>query len=125
MINKYLLPLFVTSLTVLFLHLKGIDNEFYWSYWWYDIPMHLLGGIVVALVYAWLQMSFPKIPQVSWKSILVAIIFVGVAWEVWELFVGDTVLSDDGYFLDTIKDLFDDIIGAFITYFIINKFSRA
>ena len=123
MINKYLIPLFAASVAVLFFHLKGLNSEFYWLYWWYDIPMHIFGGVVVALVYAWLQTAFPKIPQLSWKNILMVIITIGVLWEIWELLVGDTAFSDNGYALDTIKDLVDDVIGACVVYFVIKKIS--
>jgi uncharacterized membrane protein YjdF len=123
MINKYLLPLFIASGAILFLHLKGIDNEFYWLYWWYDIPMHLFGGVVITLIYAWLQRAYPVLPSLSWKSVLLVIIAVGFLWEVWELVIGDTSFTDNGYTADTIKDFFNDTVGACVTYLIIKKIS--
>jgi hypothetical protein len=33
--------------------------------------MHLFGGMVIALIYAWLQKAYSKIPALSFKNILI------------------------------------------------------
>jgi hypothetical protein len=93
----------------------------HWSLWWIDIILHFLGGICVAMFALWL---------VSWKSelkswsrgkilltTLLAALFVGILWEIYELYFGITFLSDGTrYFADTFKDLTMDLVGGFFGF---------
>jgi hypothetical protein len=44
---------------------------------------------------------------------LIFTLIVGAAWEIFEAKTGQTVISDAGYPLDTLADLFYDIFGAY------------
>ena len=44
---------------------------------------------------------------------MVSIVFVGIAWEIYELYFEMTSFSDGmNYYIDTSSDLFLDIVGA-------------
>ncbi len=108
-------PLFKRLFALLFLiaclHVIAAWLYLYQIVSWFDIPMHLLGGVAVALAY------FTVFGGTN-KSIIRAIVFVfivGVLWEIFELSFGITFLSDGAaYVFDTAKDLTMDIIGGYI-----------
>lgn len=105
----------ITLLLVLFMHLKGMAYHLYLNYWFYDIIMHVLGGIGIALSALYIL----KNP----KYIIPATIFAGVVWELFEMYYGiaGAKLWTNAYYADTIKDLFDDTLGSVIIYFIVVK----
>ena len=87
-----------------------------WSIWWYDIPLHFLGGSLVAMsvVLLW---HFLYLNTVHKNAIVLTAVFsaltVGIVWEIYELYFGITSLSDGWYYyFDTIKDLVVDVCGA-------------
>ena len=92
----------------------------YYLLWWFDIPMHILGGIWVALtslvIYyhtGWIHRHDRSASFVV-AAMLGATLVVGILWEVFEFSVEHFVkLNDNGVF-DTLKDLLDDMIGATI-----------
>ncbi len=117
--------LFVAILT-LFLHLVSLKFFLYWTIWWFDIPLHFLGGFLIGLI----AISFLKIINrntfVTFNLFFLtifAVMIVGLVWELWELFVGfTTVLNDKG---DTILDLIMDILGGvFSVLYYYLKFSK-
>lgn len=104
--------LFVAILT-LFLHLVSLKFFLYWTIWWFDIPLHFLGGFLIGLI----AISFLKIINrntfVTFNLFFLtifAVMIVGLVWELWEIFIGFTdVLKDKG---DTILDLIMDFLGG-------------
>ena len=87
---------------------------------WFDIPMHILGGITVGWgIWSIIQICIAqkKIPRLPVWLIAIAVIgtaaIVGILWEMYE-FVYDrmchTVLQAS--LSDTMKDLMDDLIGS-------------
>jgi uncharacterized BrkB/YihY/UPF0761 family membrane protein len=104
-----------TLLIVLFMHVKGIENHLYLTYWFYDIIVHFLGGVGIALA----SLYIFKNP----KYIIPASIFAGIIWELFEICFNITgsKLWTNPYYIDTVKDLFDDTLGAVFVYLIIKK----
>jgi hypothetical protein len=98
------------------LHYLGSFFHLYWEIWWYDIPMHFLGGAVGAMV----TILFLKLFNLSSENknkIIVLTIFstfcIGIAWEIFELYIGYTSFSDGmEYIFDTTKDLIIDMCGG-------------
>jgi mannose/fructose/N-acetylgalactosamine-specific phosphotransferase system component IIC len=110
--------LFIVALCVLAVaHKIAILFFLYWTYPWLDIPMHALGGMVVALGFL---MVFNEYTHGMFRRgllITVSVAFmVGLLWELFELANGITVLTDAGYALDTGHDLVMDIVGGFLGY---------
>ena len=97
---------------------------------WLDIPFHIWGGFLLGL----LGLRFILIYEL-WSGDLLAkrkgmdksyrfciymtafVFFFGLVWEAWELWMYISHRwSDWGGVIDTIKDIFDDIIGAVLAF---------
>lgn len=84
-------------------------ESLYWKYVWFDVPMHFLGGIVVALLAVSLREKFSPL-------LFIAVVFVvGVGWEVIEYFYNG-ISKETNYVFDTALDLLMDTLGAVVVY---------
>lgn len=114
----FLVSGFVLAVT----HALSISLYLYWRYWWLDIPMHLLGGVVIGL----LPFALRELHVVSstwWTStrgVLITVFVVAVGWECFELVAGIPI--EDDYIIDTVTDLCMGFLGATIAVFIARKF---
>ncbi|MEK7568118.1 MAG: hypothetical protein AAB498_00600 [Patescibacteria group bacterium] len=126
--------IFVLAVILAF-HSAAFINHWYWTIWWFDIPMHFSGGLWLAMIFFYL--TNPRLKIASYQTpftFLFALGFValgGVAWELAE-FLYDVFISSRGYFgiaqlgaVDTVGDLFFDLCGglalSFIYFFVIQK----
>ncbi|HYF12727.1 MAG TPA: hypothetical protein VD928_00280 [Candidatus Paceibacterota bacterium] len=102
-----------TALVTAVLYIYGKENSLFWYYWWYDIPMHILGGLVIGFWIAAIaaQRSFPI--RKTFLLTLIAVICIGVAWEIYE-YTFDLIPDVANYPLDTVADLCNDVLGAAI-----------
>lgn len=133
--------LFVAFLIIAVNYYAGIFDVF-WLFPWFDIPMHILGGLMVGLfvqtgidylIHTKKDVGIGKKPLVSNSSIIkrrILIIFtlvfaVGFIWEFTEWYLGITDGLGPISRLDTIKDMIDDIIGGALSIwfwkFLFNK----
>jgi VanZ family protein len=105
----------VIAIILLVSHLFGMDGLYY-AYDWYDIPMHIVGGITLGLLAYQLSHSLKDVSHFSWRKIILAIILIGLAWEIFESMFGiaGAPVGTYEYYFDTIKDLINDTLGAFI-----------
>lgn len=121
--NKAYIPALLSALLLAILHFSASAWHWYVRYPGFDILMHILGGIALAFSIYWLIATCaPKyIPTFWW---IVSITFLaGFAWEIMET-VNDIAGAPVGtlrYYIDTIKDLCDDTIGALIAAYFIKK----
>ncbi len=109
-------------LILLYLHTCGIAYHLYVTYWFYDIILHFLGGVCIALSIVCVSEFFgiKVINNNLWNIIWLALLG-GVAWELFEVYY-DIAGSPTGtlaYKLDTAKDLFMDTLGAFVVWLLI------
>lgn len=115
-------PLFREMFYMLFivaaLNVLAIKFYLYWSLKEFDSLVHFLGGACVSLIFVWLffysGLFAPK--DRSLKNFLVVsilgVIFVGILWEIYEILVGATDVSDSEYAFDTSLDIVMDTLGA-------------
>ncbi len=101
--KRYFLALIVAAL-VLYLHVLGMEHFLYFYYWWYDILLHFLGGVVLALFFSF----FTK----NWKHILLAVVLAATAWEVFEYVMDIAGNGKGNYALDTLIDYVMACIGT-------------
>lgn len=123
MIRKQLLHRLVISIVSLAV-INALAVYFYWYslLWWFDMPMHFLGGFTVFFFCAivWL-------PARKWVSngrflfeAVITTVLIGVLWEALELYLYLTYGSPGFITLDAISDVFFDLAGAlFASYRII------
>lgn len=113
---------FIGLLTLAIAHSFFIEFSLYWRYLWLDIPVHLLGGIVVALGVAILPFFnityFEK--RASLGVYILIVLSVGVVWEVFES-VAVITIHDYDFWLDTSMDLCMDVVGGYIGYGIVKN----
>jgi hypothetical protein len=95
--------------------------KFYWysSIWYFDMPMHFLGGVWLGLASIYL-FSLKDDSLRSIFKIFFIVLLVGIGWEVFEIFVNKFTIQDPFNFLDTVSDIFFDLSGGCfaILYFI-------
>lgn len=113
-----MLVIFLFEVTT-YLH-PALDWYGYW--WWFDIPMHIVGGFVAAwslwrFFFAYQSNGMVRIEPrsviifflISWAA------FAGVLWEVYE-FTHDTLFPEGFLFQpsihDTMADLILDVFGG-------------
>ncbi|MBP6857967.1 MAG: hypothetical protein KBC11_02115 [Candidatus Pacebacteria bacterium] len=90
--------------------------------WWFDIPMHILGGLFLALIFG--ATFFKKIINFSKKEqlvvILLFVLIVGIGWEVFEYGVQFLIKGKELANLpDSIKDLLMDLLGGVIGFYFV------
>ena len=123
---KSYIPALVMSVIVLCAHLAGL-HSFYYTIPQYDIFMHIIGGISIAFFLHGLVISSSPQHETRGK-IIFAVFIVGVAWELFEAYynIAGAPVGSKAYYIDTIKDLCDDVIGAVIaTYFIFRNNTKS
>jgi hypothetical protein len=116
----YLLTL-ATAAFLLVAHVSGIWSGLYLAVWPYDIFMHVLGGLSIGLFVAAAARDFmPWILKHRKLFIALAVFAAGFIWELFEIHynIAGYPFGTRLYFIDTIKDLIDDVIGGFIALYI-------
>ena len=109
------------------LNLLALKYFLFWRLWWFDIPMHILGGFIIGSMALWfIAYEVPIGIRSKINRILVAILatfVIGVLWEIFEYKTGITK-GEPGYWFDTIHDVIDDVIGGLIAYLALNRHGR-
>ena len=104
------------------LHLAGSYYNWYWSYNYFEVIIHILAGLWVGSLFLWLASCLSQIDSMKeyrTKSFLIALVaaaLVGVAWELLENFGHLAFINADMYSFNTAIDLSNDIIGGILAY---------
>lgn len=103
----------IFAVALLVLHLLG-NAGFYFQYDWYDVMMHIMGGITLGFLGFQVAISHRHIREFSWKKVILAVFLIGLAWEIFEAIfnIAGAPLGTSAYYVDTVKDLFNDCLGA-------------
>lgn len=99
------------------LHLIGTALYLYWVLWWYDLLVHFLASIWVALAVSWASVLGKKHPSVLF--VMGCVFIVGIAWEIFEFSIGATYATQ--LVFDTALDLCVNIFGGFTGLFIARR----
>lgn len=122
--QKLLLLLVISLFGV---YLWSLQTGFYWRHPWLDLPLHFLGGAVVALF--WVVVFQSELAKMSGPSRLIFLLgataLVGVLWEFFEWALDLTLfhhLISQATLRDTLGDLAMDLMGGLlITLFFFKK----
>lgn len=98
--------------------LNFLASRFYWytSIWWFDMPMHFLGGVFLAFIGMLIFRAFGF--SGLYKNIFFVlgfIVIIGLFWEFFEVGVDKFILYksyNNINMLDTLSDLVFDIAGG-------------
>ena len=120
----------IVAIFMAFLHVAATMFFLYSFYWWFDIPLHFLGGFCAGLIslYFYSHLRRGNASGGAIAGVLLAAILgtvaVGLGWEVFEYSAGITFNTVGNHALDTFKDLIMDILGGYVAYlyFIAQKF---
>lgn len=113
----------LTLLILCIFVLNFIATKLYWysSIWWFDMPMHFLGGFWLGLALLWLfPIDEPALKKVF--KIALGVLVIGFAWELFEIVVNNIFAQNPFDLIDTTSDIFFDISGGFAsTIYILYK----
>jgi hypothetical protein len=125
-------PISPKKLAVLFLAFFAFHGFALWYHWyyvfpWLDVPMHMVGGFLCALLVLMLLRRYSGLLDHANDGDILFMVWGGVAligifWEFQEFFFD--VFLTARYALDalqpnaadTLKDLADDLLGAFLAF---------
>ncbi len=120
---RYIFLSITVLLTILLagLHAAAYEYYLYWSYWWYDILMHGLGGVTLASIALWFYLyQAPESFTSAYGRLtftLAVVIILGLGWELFEFFVGSQIYQTErSYIIDTIADMGMDVAGGLMAY---------
>ena len=105
---------------IFLLNLLAHKLHFYVSIWYFDMIMHTLGGIWLALAIIFI-LRIEKSSKQNFIKVILGVIIVGIGWELFEFGVDEIILKNPlNTDVDTFSDLLCDTIGGilgFIYYF--------
>ena len=119
--KKSSLLLLSFSLTVILWCLNYVALIFYlyWTTVWYDILMHLAGGLAIGSLVI-LLFRINKRSAGAFAIVFLVTMAVAISWEIFEYLIGET-FSIEGYVIDTTLDLVLDAIGAILVYLLTTR----
>ncbi len=102
-----------------FIAIRGL---WYYLFWYFDMPMHFLGGMTALLVLVYI--FYNKISSLKtfpvWQ-LLVAVFIIGFAWELYEQMIAVLISHNPQIYLDSASDLFFDLAGGIAGLLYITK----
>jgi len=126
-----------TILLVGVLHLPAVLNDWYFYFWWYDVMMHVLGGVAMGFLAYTLWSALETRAAETWRALLLQLGFVlgfvamiGIGWEWAEALADAIVLPALGMadaqlgLTDTMLDLYFDLLGGLVAWALMNVRSR-
>lgn len=96
------------------LQLIALEEFLYWQFWWFDLVMHFIGGLIIGGIALFITSYILSDPKYTFPFFLFVLVVVGVGWELLELSTG--MFREDNYTLDTSIDLLMDTLGAVVVY---------
>ncbi len=132
--RAYLMAKLALALILLIsvLNFLSISRDWYDTVWWFDIPMHFLGGAWMGVLFGYLFFEKLKFSSASFHFLSYLLIsfglmaLVGIGWELFEYF-RDIYLA--GYVredvLDTLADLLNNLIGNTVSASFIWRYRRS
>ena len=117
--------IFIRTAAVVFgtfiLNSIGVWLSLYSILWWYDIPMHFLGGLFTNLLIISIFLRFKKTNNISVINLvimsLIITLLIGLLWEGYEIF-WDIFAGKKHIFIDSLSDIFFDLAGGVEAVFI-------
>jgi hypothetical protein len=89
----------------------------YWRYTWLDIPMHILGGIVIVLMLASMRQILPMFARLSTGALCIVLVTVLVVWELFGILRYGGLKP--GFALDTTLDILCGLLGIILGYYFV------
>ncbi len=97
----------------------GIEQDYFLTIWWWDILLHVLGGVWAGLFGAWAAGFFGI--RITLARCALYALAIGAGWELFEYAAGLGGSIFMSYTADVIKDLFDDTLGGALAYYFVRR----
>lgn len=100
---------------IAFLHIAAIKFDLYFTFWWFDVLVHFLAGVLVAVFGLYFLRRFTRIHiegRVFFLAGIILSLSVGALWEFFEYWNGIIFVGPEEYAVDTFSDLFTDFVGG-------------
>jgi|SRR3989344_3070127 len=102
--------IFQTSLwlviAIFFLNTLAMKFHWYFSIWWFDMPMHFLGGVFIGLL------SLAIFPRRPVLTAFLGVLAIGALWEIFEFSLDTFITYNPHNLLDTLSDIAFDLTGG-------------
>lgn len=108
------------TLALGWLYLVGQQNYFFWIYPWFDVVLHLVGGMIMGLWACGVSAGHALSLRSSFIFLSIIVLAGSIAWEIFE-----QVLNLAGNSLDTLSDLLFGIAGALVVFLCYSFFRRS
>jgi hypothetical protein len=108
------------GLFIFFFNLLATYWHLFFLIWWLDIPLHILGGMWVALSAFVIYYRSHYAGHKNHSALFVVsfaictALSVGLLWELYEFVVDRAMATNDIQLADSLKDLFDDFLGGIV-----------
>jgi hypothetical protein len=119
------------GLLIAYLQHIALSQYLYWRLWWFDIPMHLLGGVFIGLGFLYAQRRLWKQSAIHTGRIvfytLVCVVGVGLLWKLFELTTGmydPDLFSTSALMYDVLNDVLGGLCGL-VWYWLMNGFTNS
>lgn len=94
----------------------------FWIFWWFDMPMHFLGGLFVGfLVLYSIPKHFYMQNNRAFLTFLLVSFVIGLGWEFFEVSMDVLFKSTHTNWLDSLSDLGFDLAGSTFAYLLLLK----
>ncbi len=121
-----LIKILILIVGIFVINLLATKFHWYSIVWWFDMPMHALGGLWVALttlfIYKYRRTTYEDIsrPKKMLIVALISVLIVGVAWELFEFGMETIGTLDLANPIDSLSDICFDLGGGIVgaLYFI-------
>jgi hypothetical protein len=114
----------IAVLVIITFVLNTLSHWFKWYFtlWFFDMFMHFLSGFWLGLLLIWFLRTNEENMCRNMILTMVAILIIGISWEVYEFIVINHWAGYPFNFLDTTSDVFFDISGGLLaTYYYMRK----
>ena len=127
---RYFPPRVLVTLifTIFFLQVAATYWHLFFYIWWLDIPMHILGGLWIALFALASYYGSLAIKEKEYSQLFVTIfavamtLSIGLFWEIYEFGVDHAVGDTEVGLADALMDLTNDLVGALLAAWLFVRF---
>jgi hypothetical protein len=99
------------------IHIIAEWLRLYWQYPWLDIPMHILGGIVIVLILASVRKMWPLFARLSTGAMCMILMGAIFVWELFGVFRYGGLKP--GFAVDTTFDIICGVLGIILGYYLV------
>lgn len=113
--------------------INSLAMRFHWYsiVWWFDMPMHALGGMWVALaslfIYRYKHTTTEDIfrPKMIFVIALISVLVIGVLWEFFEFGMEAVGTVDLANPIDSLSDICFDLAGGVVgALYFVSRYER-